>query len=51
MLSQEVQVEIKVTVDATGRVTRAEPVASKGAIAEYLGKAAARLSGPAARPI
>jgi TonB family protein len=41
MLSQEVQVEIKVTVDATGRVTRAEPLASKGAIAEYLGKAAA----------
>jgi TonB family protein len=41
MLSQEVQVEIKVTVDANGRVTRAEPVASKGAIAEYLGKAAA----------
>jgi protein TonB len=41
MVSQEVEIRVKVTVDAAGRVTKVESLAPKGALGEYLGTAAA----------
>jgi len=41
MFSGEVQIQVKVIIDAAGKVTHAEPLVSKGAITEYLGKVAA----------
>src|SRR5262249_15190965 len=41
MLTHEVQVQVRVTVDAAGRVTDARALPVKGTVGEYVGKAAA----------
>lgn len=41
MVTREVVVQVRVVVDATGRVTAAEPVPGKGAVSGFLGKSAA----------
>lgn len=41
LVSREVLVQIRVSVDATGKVTRTEPVTTRSAVAEYLQSAAA----------
>ncbi|MFN0172085.1 MAG: TonB family protein [Bryobacteraceae bacterium] len=40
MVSRQVEVQVRVTVDPTGKVTRTEPLTTQGAVAEYLQTAA-----------
>jgi TonB family protein len=41
MLTREVDIQVRVLVASSGRVTKAEPLGAKGAVEEYLGTAAA----------
>jgi TonB family protein len=41
LITREIEIEVQLTIDAAGNVTRAEPVTGQGALAAALGVASA----------